>query len=63
MEREREKERDGARKREREVSPSLYKDYSCLSMSPSVCPLREVSGNNLIPRNKRLCLWPLSNRS
>ena len=32
----------------------------------SVCvcvhPLREVSGNNLTPRNKRLYLWPLSNR-
>ena len=29
-------------------------DYSCLSVRPSVCPLRKVSGNDLTSTHKRL---------
>ena len=37
---------------------SYVHNYSCLS----ICPLREVSGNNLILRHKMLYIWPSSVR-
>ena len=40
-----------------------YHYIKIIIVCPCVCPLREVSGNELTPRNKRLYLWPLSNRS
>ena len=43
-----------------QIDKSYIQHYSFLSVHPSVCPLREVSGNVLISRHKRLYIWPSS---